>query len=141
MRSPIDSFEDKGDMYAFDEFCRLMGFERVWQFEREHAETTEREAVQTLQAVIEASPAAIVGLDRSGEERPGPERMVSPTTSAPRRRSTVRDGRSLVWAAGAVPAGGLACIATDGETYGHHHRFGQRERHGLGSHAVAVHQR
>lgn len=29
----------KGDMYAFDEFCRLMGFERIWQFEREHAET------------------------------------------------------------------------------------------------------
>ena len=25
---------------AFDEFCRLMGFERVWQFDREHAETT-----------------------------------------------------------------------------------------------------
>lgn len=30
----------QGDMYAFGEFCRLMGFERVWQFEREHAETT-----------------------------------------------------------------------------------------------------
>jgi 2-methylisocitrate lyase-like PEP mutase family enzyme len=30
----------KGEMYAFDEFCRLMGFERIWQFEREHAETT-----------------------------------------------------------------------------------------------------
>lgn len=29
----------RGDMYAFDEFCRLMGFERIWQFEREHAET------------------------------------------------------------------------------------------------------
>jgi 2-methylisocitrate lyase-like PEP mutase family enzyme len=30
----------KGDMYAFDEFCRLMGFERIWHFEREHAETS-----------------------------------------------------------------------------------------------------
>jgi PAS domain S-box-containing protein len=34
--------------------------------QREHAEETEREAVQTLQAVVEASPAAIVGLDRAG---------------------------------------------------------------------------
>jgi len=34
--------------------------------QREHAEATEQEAVQTLAAVIEASPAAIVGLDRAG---------------------------------------------------------------------------
>jgi 2-methylisocitrate lyase-like PEP mutase family enzyme len=27
-----------GDLYAFDEFSRLMGFERIWAFEREHAE-------------------------------------------------------------------------------------------------------
>jgi 2-methylisocitrate lyase-like PEP mutase family enzyme len=28
-----------GELYPFDEFSRLMGFERVWAFEREHAET------------------------------------------------------------------------------------------------------
>jgi 2-methylisocitrate lyase-like PEP mutase family enzyme len=39
IRSAGSSKSWKGDMYAFDEFCRLMGFERVWQFEREHAET------------------------------------------------------------------------------------------------------
>jgi 2-methylisocitrate lyase-like PEP mutase family enzyme len=27
-----------GEMYRFDEFSKLMGFERVWAFEREHAE-------------------------------------------------------------------------------------------------------
>lgn len=27
-----------GDLYRFDEFTKLMGFERVWAFEREHAE-------------------------------------------------------------------------------------------------------
>ncbi|MBA7485834.1 2,3-dimethylmalate lyase [subsurface metagenome] len=40
IRSAGSSKSWKGDMYAFDEFCRLMGFERIWQFEREHAETT-----------------------------------------------------------------------------------------------------
>lgn len=40
IRSAGSSKSWKGEMYAFDEFCRLMGFERVWQFEREHAETT-----------------------------------------------------------------------------------------------------
>lgn len=39
IRSAGSSKSWKGDMYAFDEFCRLMGFERIWQFEREHAET------------------------------------------------------------------------------------------------------
>jgi 2-methylisocitrate lyase-like PEP mutase family enzyme len=28
-----------GELYAFDEFSKLMGFERIWAFEREHAET------------------------------------------------------------------------------------------------------
>jgi 2-methylisocitrate lyase-like PEP mutase family enzyme len=27
-----------GELYAFNEFSKLMGFERVWQFEKEHAE-------------------------------------------------------------------------------------------------------
>ena len=27
-----------GELYPFDEFSRLMGFERIWAFEREHAE-------------------------------------------------------------------------------------------------------
>jgi 2,3-dimethylmalate lyase len=40
IRSSGSSKSWTGDMYAFDEFCRLMGFERVWQFERQHAETT-----------------------------------------------------------------------------------------------------
>jgi len=40
IRSSGSSKSWKGDMYAFDEFCRLMGFERIWQFERQHAETT-----------------------------------------------------------------------------------------------------
>jgi len=39
IRSAGSSKSWTGDMYAFDEFCRLMGFERIWQFEREHAET------------------------------------------------------------------------------------------------------
>ena len=39
IRSAGSSKSWKGDMYDFDEFCRLMGFERIWQFEREHAET------------------------------------------------------------------------------------------------------
>jgi len=40
IRSAGSSKSWTGDMYAFGEFCRLMGFERIWQFEREHAETT-----------------------------------------------------------------------------------------------------
>jgi 2,3-dimethylmalate lyase len=40
IRSAGSSKSWKGDMYAFDEFCRLMGFERIWQFERQHAEAT-----------------------------------------------------------------------------------------------------
>jgi 2,3-dimethylmalate lyase len=40
IRSTGSSKSWTGDIYAFDEFCRLMGFERVWQFERQHAETT-----------------------------------------------------------------------------------------------------
>jgi len=40
IRSAGSSKSWTGDMYAFSEFCRLMGFERIWQFEREHAETT-----------------------------------------------------------------------------------------------------
>ena len=28
-----------GELYSFDAFSRLMGFERVWAFEREYAET------------------------------------------------------------------------------------------------------
>ena len=39
MRSTGSSKSWPGEMYAFGEFCRLMGFERIWQFEREHAET------------------------------------------------------------------------------------------------------
>jgi len=39
IRSAGSSKSWTGDMYAFNEFCRLMGFERIWQFEREHAET------------------------------------------------------------------------------------------------------
>ena len=39
IRSTGSSKSWTGDIYAFDEFCRLMGFERIWQFEREHAET------------------------------------------------------------------------------------------------------
>jgi 2,3-dimethylmalate lyase len=39
IRSAGSSKSWTGDMYDFGEFCRLMGFERVWQFEREHAET------------------------------------------------------------------------------------------------------
>ena len=40
IRSSGSSKSWTGDMYAFDEFCRLMGFERIWQFERQHAEAT-----------------------------------------------------------------------------------------------------
>src|SRR5499426_4150632 len=40
IRSSGSSKSWTGDMYAFDEFCRLMGFERIWQFEQQHAETT-----------------------------------------------------------------------------------------------------
>jgi 2-methylisocitrate lyase-like PEP mutase family enzyme len=40
IRSAGSSKSWSGDMYAFDEFCRLMGFEQIWQFERQHAETT-----------------------------------------------------------------------------------------------------
>jgi len=40
IRSTGSSKSWTGDVYAFDEFCRLMGFERIWQFERQHAETT-----------------------------------------------------------------------------------------------------
>lgn len=29
----------KGDLYSFDEFSRLMGFEQVWAFERDHLES------------------------------------------------------------------------------------------------------
>jgi 2-methylisocitrate lyase-like PEP mutase family enzyme len=29
----------EGALYPFGDFTRLMGFERVWSFEREHAET------------------------------------------------------------------------------------------------------
>jgi 2,3-dimethylmalate lyase len=39
IRSAGSSKSWTGDMYAFDEFCRLMGFERIWQFDQEHAET------------------------------------------------------------------------------------------------------
>ncbi len=39
IRSAGSSNSWTGDMYAFGDFCRLMGFERVWQFERDHAET------------------------------------------------------------------------------------------------------
>jgi 2-methylisocitrate lyase-like PEP mutase family enzyme len=39
IRSKGSSKSWKGDMYDFGEFCRLMGFERIWQFERDHAET------------------------------------------------------------------------------------------------------
>jgi hypothetical protein len=28
----------KGEMYPFNDFSRLMGFERIWDFERDHAE-------------------------------------------------------------------------------------------------------
>ena len=28
-----------GELYPFNDFSKLMGFERVWAFEREHAET------------------------------------------------------------------------------------------------------
>ena len=28
----------KGDLYSFDEFSRLMGFEKIWAFERDHLE-------------------------------------------------------------------------------------------------------
>ena len=28
----------KGELYPFDDFSRLMGFERIWAFEREHLE-------------------------------------------------------------------------------------------------------
>jgi hypothetical protein len=28
-----------GEMYPFGDFSKLMGFERVWAFERDHAET------------------------------------------------------------------------------------------------------
>jgi 2-methylisocitrate lyase-like PEP mutase family enzyme len=27
-----------GDLYDFDRFSRLMGFERIWEFERAHAD-------------------------------------------------------------------------------------------------------
>jgi len=40
IRSSGSSKSWTGDMYDFGEFCRLMGFERIWQFERQHAETT-----------------------------------------------------------------------------------------------------
>ena len=29
----------KGELYPFNDFSKLMGFERVWEFEREHAES------------------------------------------------------------------------------------------------------
>lgn len=39
IRAKGSSKDWKGELYAFDDFSRLMGFERVWAFERDHAET------------------------------------------------------------------------------------------------------
>lgn len=38
IRSKGSSKEWSGELYRFDDFSRLMGFERVWAFEREHVE-------------------------------------------------------------------------------------------------------
>ena len=38
IRSRGSSKSWTGELYPFDDFSRLMGFERVWAFEREHAE-------------------------------------------------------------------------------------------------------
>jgi 2-methylisocitrate lyase-like PEP mutase family enzyme len=38
LRSKGSSKAWRGELYPFDDFSRLMGFERVWAFEREHAE-------------------------------------------------------------------------------------------------------
>ena len=38
LRSKGSSKAWSGELYPFDDFSRLMGFERVWTFEREHAE-------------------------------------------------------------------------------------------------------
>ena len=34
------SAEYQGELYPFPDFTRLMGFERVWEFEKRHPETT-----------------------------------------------------------------------------------------------------
>ena len=39
IRSSGSSKSWTGEMYPFDDFSRLMGFERVWAFEREHVES------------------------------------------------------------------------------------------------------
>ncbi len=39
IRSKGSSKSWTGEMYSFDDFSRLMGFERVWAFEREHPES------------------------------------------------------------------------------------------------------
>jgi 2,3-dimethylmalate lyase len=39
IRSSGSSKSWAGEMYPFDDFSRLMGFERVWAFEREHVES------------------------------------------------------------------------------------------------------
>jgi 2-methylisocitrate lyase-like PEP mutase family enzyme len=39
IRSKGSTAEWPGALYAFNDFSKLMGFERVWEFEREHAET------------------------------------------------------------------------------------------------------
>ncbi|MCZ7657835.1 MAG: isocitrate lyase/PEP mutase family protein [Xanthobacteraceae bacterium] len=39
IRAKGSSKDWPGELYAFDAFSRLMGFERVWAFERDHAET------------------------------------------------------------------------------------------------------
>lgn len=39
IRSKGSSKSWAGEMYPFDDFSRLMGFERVWAFEREHVES------------------------------------------------------------------------------------------------------
>ncbi len=38
LRANGSSKEWRGELYPFDDFSRLMGFERVWKFEREHVE-------------------------------------------------------------------------------------------------------
>jgi len=39
IRSSGSSKSWTGELYPFDDFSRLMGFERVWAFEREHSES------------------------------------------------------------------------------------------------------
>ena len=56
-RDPVDGLQQgwSGELYPFEEFSRLMGFERVWAFERDHMKVSFREGKLVLPDRIELS--------------------------------------------------------------------------------------